>query len=150
MHRKKLDQKQLAAHLGVSQMTISRVLNNQPGASKELRKKILEFVEQCDYVHDQVAAGLRSKSTQVIGLVIPDVSHSFFPEITKNIERFASRKGYSVILAHSYESYVEECKQINVLLGFRVGGLIIAPTGKQSEIDIYRKASTSKSSVCFY
>lgn len=144
MCKKKLDQKQLAVRLGVSQMTISRVLNNQPGVSEELRRKILKLVAQCDYVHDQVAAGLRTKSTQVIGLVIPDVSHSFFPDITKNIENIASREGYSVILAHSNESYEEECTQINLLLGFRVSGLIIAPAGKQNQIDIYQKLQRLK------
>ena len=144
MHRKKLDQKELAKRLGVSQMTISRVLNSQTGVSKKLREKILKFVEQCDYVHDQVAAGLRAKSTQVFGLVIPDVSYSFFPNITKNIECLASKEGYNVILAHSYESYIEECKQINLLLGFRVSGLIIAPAGKQNEIDIYQKLQRLK------
>jgi len=132
-------QKELAERLGISQMTVSRVLNNRPGASKKLRAKVLKAVKQADYIHDHVAAGLRAKSTRIIGLVIPDVAHSFFPDITKSIEKRATKNGYSVILAHSYESYVEECKQIDLLLGLKVSGLIIAPAGRQNELDIYKK-----------
>jgi LacI family transcriptional regulator len=140
----RLDQKQLAKYLGISQMTISRVMNNQPGVSKKMREKVLQAVEKFDYVHDHVAVGLRTKTTHVIGLVIPDVSDSFFPDITMSIEKTANQQEYRVILAHSFESYEEECKQINVLLGFRVSGLIIAPAGRQKEVDIYDKLQRLK------
>ncbi len=142
--RVRLDQKQLAKYLGISQMTISRVMNHQPGVSEKMREKVLQAVEQFDYVHDHVAVGLRTKTTHVIGLVIPDVSDSFFPTITKSIEKTANQQGYRVILAHSYESYAEECKQINLLLGFRVSGLLIAPAGRQNEVDIYDKLQRLK------
>lgn len=142
--RVRLDQKQLAKYLGISQMTISRVMNHQPGVSEKMREKVLQAVEQFDYVHDHVAVGLRTKSTHVIGLVIPDVSDSFFPTITRSIEKAANQQGYRVILAHSFESYAEECKQINLLLGFRVSGLLIAPAGRQHDMDIYDKLQRLK------
>ena len=137
-------QKELAKRLGISQMTISRVLNSRPGASNKLRDKVLKAIEQSGYIHDHVAAGLRAKSTRIIGLVIPDVAHSFFPDITRSIEKKATKDGYSIILSHSYESYSEECKQINLLLGLKVSGLIIAPSGKQNEVDIYQKLQKLK------
>ncbi len=136
---KSITQKDLAKKLGISQMTISRVLNNRPGASEALRTKVLEAVKQTGYIHDHVAAGLRSKSTRIIGLVIPDVAYNFFPDITRSIEKRATKDGYSIILAHSYGSYMQECKQIDLLLGLKVSGLIIAPSGSQDEVDIYRK-----------
>jgi len=135
----KLDQKQLAKQCGVSQMTISRVLNNQPGVGRKLKAKIQDAIKKYGYIPDHVASGLRSKSTRAIGLIIPDVSSSFFPEITKEIEKRAKKLGYSVILAHSYESYEAECEAINLLRGFRVRGFIIAPAGSQNDIDIYER-----------
>lgn len=134
-----INQQVLARQLGVSQMTISRVLNDRPGVSQALKNKISAAIAKSDYIPDHIAVGLRINSTHVIGLIIPDVSNSFFPEITEKIENGAKEKGYRVILSHSYESYIQECKEINLLRGYRVDGFIIAPAGNQNEIEIYEK-----------
>ena len=134
-----ITQKELAKILGISQMTISRALNNQPGVSKKLRQKILSTINKYGYVPDYFASGLRKKSADVIGLIVPDVSDSFFPEITKAIENYAKRHGFSIILSHSRESYKQECVEINLLRGFRVGGFIIAPAGNQKQFDVYQE-----------
>jgi DNA-binding LacI/PurR family transcriptional regulator len=137
-----LNQEELAKKLGVSQMTISRVLHDRPGVSLKLKKKILLEIEKCGYVLDHLAAGLRNKLTHTIGLIIPDVSNSFFPEITAAIEDRAKERGYRVILAHSHEVYEQEVNEVNLLRGFRVDGFIIAPAGQQDEVDIYGKLQT--------
>jgi LacI family transcriptional regulator len=131
-------QTELARFLGVSQMTISRVVHSRYGVSEEMRRKVLKAMEKQDYVPDFIAAGLRSKSTNVIGLVIPDISDRFFPEITKRIQAEAARAQCSIILTHSDNSYALECHEINMLRGFRVKGLIIAPSGGQKDTGIYR------------
>lgn len=132
-----LNQKQLAGKLSVSQMTISRVLNNRDGVSCALREKILNKVQASGYVHDRIAAGLRGNSTRIIGLIIPDVSSSFFPQITTAVEKRARAEGYHVLLAHSHESYDQENLAINLLRGFRVDGFVIAPAGTENQIGNY-------------
>lgn len=134
-----LKQRELARKLRVSQMSISRVLNNRPGVSDALRQKILAKMETFGYVPDRMAAGLRGKPSGIIGLIIPDVSSSFFPDITLAIEECVSEHGKRVILAHSHESYEREAAEISMLRQFRVDGYIIAPAGGQNETDIYRK-----------
>lgn len=131
-------QQSIAQRLGVSQMTVSRVVNNRAGVGKKLREKILAEIRKSGYVLDNIAAGLRGSGTKIIGLVIPDVSNSFFPEITTAIETAARENGYWVTLAHSHEDYALECQAINMLRGFRVEGFIIAPCGGQNDIDIYQ------------
>ncbi len=142
--RAKLTQQELAKRLGVSQMTISRALNERAGVGKELRTKVLKAIQEYDYVHDHIAAALRNSAAKVIGLVIPDVSNSFFPEITRSIEETTGQEGYSVLLSHTNESYLRECKEINVLRGFRVEGFIIAPAGGQDDIEIYQRLQQQK------
>ena len=132
-------QEELAKNLGVSQMTISRAIRNCPGVSPKLKKRIQKIVQQYDYVSNHVAVGLRKQATTVIGLVIPDVTDSFFPEIAKAVEVGARKNGYSIILAHNHESYAEDCRVINLLRGYRVRGFIIAPAGNQSQVDIYQR-----------
>ena len=100
-----LKQRALARKLRVSQMSISRALNNRPGVSNALRQKILAQMETCGYVPDRMAAGLRGQPSGIIGLIIPDVSSSFFPDITLAIEECVCEHGKRVILAHSHESY---------------------------------------------
>lgn len=137
--RVNVTQTELAEILGISQMTVSRALSDRPGVSQELRDKILEAVDEYGYVPDYIASGLRMKTANVIGLVVPDVSDSFFPEIAKIIENEAKESGFSVILAHSHESYDIERSEIQLLRGYRVRGLIIAPSGDQTQIDVYEQ-----------
>ena len=135
----KLTQQELAARLGVSQMTVSRVLTGHGGVSKELKEKILKAIQEYDYIHDHIAAALRNSAAKVIGLVIPDVSNSFFPEITRSIEEKIQAEGYSILLSNTDESYEKECREINMLRGFRIKGLIIAPAGGQEDVRIYKR-----------
>jgi LacI family transcriptional regulator len=132
-------QRQLAELMGVSQMTVSRVLNNSEGVSAKLRKRILRKIEKHGYLRNRIASGLRGKSTRTIGLIVPDISSSFFPEIAASIERGASEKGYHVILAQNYESTERESREIKLLQSFYVDGMIIAPAGGQTEIEAYKQ-----------
>ncbi len=139
LSRANITQKELAKILGVSQMTISRALNNRPGVSRKLQRKIRFAIDKYGYIPNHMASGLRKKSTNVIGLVVPDISDSFFPEITKIIEKKAKKRGFSIILSHSRESYAVERAEINLLRGFRVQGFIIAPSGNQKQVGVYEK-----------
>ncbi len=132
-------QKELADHLKISQMTISRVLNNRPGVGPKLKRTILEQIKRQGYIHDHIAAGLRSRATHTIGLIVPDITNSFFPEITRSIEMEARSEDYRVILTQNYESYEQEVNAISLLRGVRVEGMIIAPSGKQTEVRIYQE-----------
>ncbi|UCG50343.1 MAG: LacI family DNA-binding transcriptional regulator [Phycisphaerales bacterium] len=119
-------------------MTVSRVIHGRYGVSERMRQKVLKAMKRRDYVPDLIAAGLRSKSTNVIGLVIPDICDHFFPEITRSIQIEASREDCSLILTHSNDSYALECHEINMLRGFKVKGLIIAPSGNQKDTGVYK------------
>jgi len=134
-----LNQKQLAGQLGVSQMTISRVINNRTGVSSALRAKISDKARNMGYVYNKIAMGLRGHATKLIGLIIPDVNSSFFPQITTAIEKRASAEGYQIFLAHSHESYARENHVINLLRGFRVDGFIIAPAGTEDQVANYTR-----------
>jgi len=131
-------QKELARRLKISQMTISRVLNNRPGVGAKLKQEILAQMARHGYVHDQVAAGLRAKTTRTVGLIVPDITDSFFPEITRSIEMEARNEAYRIVLTQSYESYEQETQAVTILRGLRVAGMIIAPSGTQADVKSYR------------
>ena len=133
-----ISQTELVRRLGISQMTVSRVLDNRPGVSPAMRKSTRQAMAKNDYIPDKIASGLGTQTTNVVGLVIPDVSDSFFPAITKSIEAEAKKYGFSTILSHSNESYELECAEVNLLRGFREKGLLVAPSGNQDDIDLYQ------------
>jgi LacI family transcriptional regulator len=144
VNEQKITQTELARRLGVSQMTVSRVLNNRPGVKPEVQKKIRKGMKKYNYVPDRIASGLRSSTTNVIGLVIPNVTDSFFPDITRSVEKEAKKHGFSIILSHSNELYDLECEELLLLRGFRVRGYIIAPSGNQNDIHIYEELQKDK------
>jgi DNA-binding LacI/PurR family transcriptional regulator len=87
--------KDVASRAGVSVATVSRVLNNLPNVTPELRTRVLEAIEQLDYRRNRVAQSLRVKSRQVIGLIIPDIRNPFFTAVARGVEDIAYAHGYS-------------------------------------------------------
>lgn len=134
-----MNQKELAQMLGVSQMTISRALNHLPGVSADLRRKILRTMRRHDYVRDRSAARLRGTPGRVIGVIVPDIASSFFPDLIGGIQSAADSAGYLVLLANSRESYADEMRQVDLLREFKVDGLIIAPAGAPGCTSVYRR-----------
>ena len=124
------EQKDIARTFKVSQMTISRVINNRPGVSPKLRKNILGYIEKSGFSTNRIAGILATGKSKMIGLLVPSVSHSFFPQITDRIEELCSNKGYYPILYHTKENYEQILQGIKLLISHRVAGFIIAPPCK--------------------
>jgi len=132
-------QKELAKKFKISQMTISRALNDRPGVSQELKERILAYVEKYGFSTNRIAGSLVSGRTKIIGLVVPSMSYSFFPEITNCIEEICRERGYYTVLCHTGENYDRTAKEIRLLMGLRIAGLIIAPPANSNKINIYRE-----------
>jgi len=71
--------KDVAEKAGVSVATVSRVINNEKYVNEDLRRYVLKIVNDMGYQPDGIARGLRTKSTNVISLVIPDINNPFYP-----------------------------------------------------------------------
>jgi DNA-binding LacI/PurR family transcriptional regulator len=84
----------VAREVGVSLMTVSRVINNKGDVSSETRQRILEIISELGYRPSAIARSLATKEMSTIGLVIPDVSNPFFAEVTRAVEHLAYSKGY--------------------------------------------------------
>ncbi|MBU1855406.1 MAG: LacI family transcriptional regulator [Verrucomicrobia bacterium] len=141
--KNKPEQKRLrdvARMLKVSTATVSRALNNRYGIKRETRAKILKKIEALGYRPNLVAKGLRVRKTSTIGVVIPNIEYSFFPELIRGIEAVASRNNYQIILCHSNEDLEKERQEILALLSKRVDGLIVAPVQGRGGMKTYRDA----------
>jgi len=118
---------------GVSAMTVSRVVNDQPGVSAETRLRIQEAIAELNYAPSKVASSLTSAKTQLIGLIIPDVSNPFFALMVRGAEATARKAGYRLLICNSESDLRLEREYVSDLVAHRVDGLIIAPVSEKSE-----------------
>jgi LacI family transcriptional regulator len=125
--------KDIAKDLGLSVVTISKVLRNHPDISEKTRKRVLKRMKELNYQPNYAARALITGRTWTIGLVVPDLLHPFFASIAKAISSEIQNKGYSLILATSDEDPELEQREIRQLLIRRVDVLILASAQRQAK-----------------
>jgi LacI family transcriptional regulator, galactose operon repressor len=118
--------KRIAGELGVSITTVSKVLNNHDDISQATRARVLAKVEELGYRPNAVARSLTLRRTHTLGIVIPDLMHSFFVEIVAGIEPIASKRGYGLLLCSSGEDPEKERAELQMLRGRQVDGIVLA------------------------
>lgn len=118
--------KDVAAKSGVSVGTVSRVLNKRGYISKETYAKVYQAMEELNYQPNQLARNLYTQRTNTIGLLLPDVSHPYFAEMSREVELLLYEHGYKVLLCNTKEKANREQDYINMLRQNKVDGIIIA------------------------
>lgn len=126
--------KEVAKLAGVSVATVSRVLNDKPNVSPELRSRVLQAVEKLNYQRNRVARSLRAKTSLIIGLIISDIQNPFFTSVVRGVEDVAYDHGYTLLLCNSDEDPTKERLYIDIMLAEKVAGVIISPV---AEVDNY-------------
>ncbi|ABY95668.1 MULTISPECIES: LacI family DNA-binding transcriptional regulator [Thermoanaerobacter] len=117
--------KDIAKLANVSITTVSRVINNKTeGVSEETRNRILQLVKELGYQPNAIARGLVTKKTKTVGLIIPDISNPFFPDIARGVEDSAHIYGYNVFLCNTDDNLEKESEYINALKEKYVDGII--------------------------
>jgi len=124
--------KDIAEKVGVTESTVSRVLNGIPKASKETRKEIFQVAAELGYKPNQIARSLVTKKTHTIGLIISDLSNTYFARVASGIEKIASKYNYSLIISTTGGQEEEELKYINLLKEKQVDGILFA-SGRMPE-----------------
>jgi LacI family transcriptional regulator len=112
----------------VSLGTVSHVLNNTTNVREPLRKRVLEAVEAVGYQPSQLARGLRRDKTNMIGMIIPDITNPFFPAVVKGAEDIAFSNGYRLILCNTDNDHSKELAHLNELRTYLPAGLIVIPS----------------------
>jgi LacI family transcriptional regulator len=128
--------KDIAAQAGVHLSTVSRVLNHKrplQRISERTRLKIIEIANELNYQPNEMARSLRLKRTFTIGLILPDISNSFFSRMARSIEIEAEKNGYTVIICNSAEVPEKEHQLIELLIQKCIDGLIITPVQQTPE-----------------
>lgn len=118
--------KDIANDLGLSVVTVSKVLRDHPDIGEETRKRVLKRMRELNYQPNLAARSLVTGQTWTLGLVVPDLLHPFFADIAKAISVQARKRGYSLLISSSDEDPDLEDQEIRQLLARRVDVILIA------------------------
>lgn len=123
---------EIAEKAGVSQATVSRVINGHNGVNERKRKLVMEWARKLDYQPNRTAQSLKNNKSNLIGLIINDISNPYFAEIVHAVENEAAKNGYNIILCNTENDSQKEKEAINSLRSRQIDGLMIAPADKQA------------------
>lgn len=135
--QKHITQKDIARKLGVTRVTVSRALNNYSDISEQMRRKVKQAAKEAGYIVHHGARSLHMHKTSTVGVVIPEVSNSFFSFVIHGIMDAAAKHGYRVILTVSREDPEIEKQNILTLLSHRIDGLLVDISKDTSDRSIF-------------
>ena len=115
----------VARHAGVSVTTVSRVLNNRGYISQTTRDRVQESINALGFIPNELARSFFTKSSRLIGLIIPTTANPFFGELTFYIEKYLSKEGYKLFLCNSINEQENEKQYLRMLQENRVDGIIV-------------------------
>ena len=124
----------VAREANVSMATVSRVVNGNPNVKPATRKKVTACIERLGYRPNAVARGLASRKTTTVGVIVPDISKSYYAELSRGIADVATMYEYNIILSNSDKRTLREMELIEDHLGKQVDGLIFMSDSISDEV----------------
>ncbi len=127
---KKVSIKDIAKAVGVSPALVSMVLNGKAAQYRigdEVAQRVIETAKEMHYAPNLAAKNLRSGKTQLVGLIVTDISNPFYSAIARIVEDRASEKNYTVLISSTDENLDNTGRLVDVLLNKGVEGLILVP-----------------------
>jgi LacI family transcriptional regulator len=119
----------------VSTATVSHVVNGKLHVSPKLRDRVLTAIRELNYQPNAVARSLRTRQSNSIGMIIPDISNPFFPDVVRGAEDVLVRSGYTVIVGNSDNDASKEEMYYRTFLERQVDGLLtVATTDEPSQV----------------
>lgn len=116
--------KDVAKEAGVSISTVSNALNNARYVKEETKKRINEVAERLKYAPNIIARGLKTKSTNTVAVIVPDISNQFFAQVIRGVEEIARLRNYNVLLVCTYYDVLQEKNSIENLKKQFIDGFI--------------------------
>lgn len=124
--------KRVAEIAGVSVGTVSHVITGSVPVSESLRVKVNEAIRELNYHPNYVARSLKTSKSRTLGIIIPDMTIPFFPQVIRGAERAACKRGFSLMTVNSGDDCHRQKELLSLLRAQRVEGILLvmaaAPT----------------------
>ena len=136
MKKKKITTlKEIAHLLNLSISTVSRALNDHPDISDTTKEIVKKTANKLHYVPNIFAKGFRQHKTNIIGVIVPDITHYYTTTILKGILNEGTIKGYRVIISESNNDVLKQTEMLNTMIQFGVDGILASLTKMTRDID---------------
>jgi LacI family transcriptional regulator len=123
--------KEVAARAGVSAMTVSRVLHEDPRVLPNTRRMVLTAIDELGYRRNELARSLRvGRTTGMVGLVITNLANPFYSQLALGVESVVAGRGLKVVLGNTNDDVDNERQLVGDLVARRVDGIIVVPAGR--------------------
>ncbi|QLB15848.1 transcriptional regulator [Mannheimia granulomatis] len=116
----------IAIHLGITKMTVSRYLRDPNTVARNTGAKIAEAIEQFGYIPNRTPDILSNAKSRAIGVLVPSLTNQVFADVIKGIEQITDEAGYQTMLAHYGYSEKKEEQRIESLLSYHIDGIILS------------------------
>ncbi|MFA9397277.1 MAG: LacI family DNA-binding transcriptional regulator [Clostridiaceae bacterium] len=126
--------KDVARDAGVSIATVSRVLNDVDVVNDDTKQRVLDAIKKLGYRPNIVARSLKTQKTKTIGIVVPDISDPFYPEVVRGAEDVANIYDYNIILCNTDLDPEKEQEYLNVLREKMVDGIVLMSSSLNKNI----------------
>lgn len=141
--------KDIAKLLGVNPSTVSRALKDHPDIGAAMKAKVQQVAKDLGYYPNYQAINFRQRKSKLIGLILPDMSMFFFPDMIKSIELITKKNGYNLIIFQSNESFDKERECALVCQNFGVDGLLVCLSRETLTLDHFDVFTQERIPVVF-
>jgi len=142
--------KDIACELNLSPSTVSRALHDHPGLSLATKERVRKLADKLDYFPDSIARSLQHKSTNTIGVIVPEIKHDFFASAVSGIEEIAYEAGFTIIVSQSNEDYEREILNVNSMVSNRVAGLLVSISQTTINGEHFKKVQRRDLPIVFF
>jgi DNA-binding LacI/PurR family transcriptional regulator len=120
-------------------MTVSRIINGNGYVSSEMRKRVQPFIEELEYLPNELARSLKRQQTRVIGILLPDIANPFSAELARSIQQVLVENKYTVFISTTEQSVQSEIAALRAFFDHRVDGIIVATMETKAGDDALRR-----------
>ena len=142
--------KDIARELGVSPSTVSRALKDHPDISPSTKEQVRELVDKLKYKPNAIALSLRSRKSNVISVIVPQIVHHFFSSVISGIEEVAQEGGYNVMIFQSNEQYEREVLITQTLQSNRADGVLVSISKTTQKFSHFKELMRNELPVVFF
>jgi LacI family transcriptional regulator len=128
----------IAREVGLTKVSVSKALRDHPDIADITKQRVREVATRLGYTPNLVARSLSSRRSNMIGVIVPKVAHSFFSQVIEAIHARASESNYEIIMCVSHENADLERKHMETLLGMRVDGMLVSTSAATSDLKPFK------------
>jgi LacI family transcriptional regulator len=142
--------KKLSEVLGISISTVSRALKDHPDISEHTKNKVKELAAALEYEPNNYAVQLRTRQSNVLGLMVPFIDNFFYDSFIAAVEEDARLHGYSVMIMQSRDKVTVETSNLHLFRKNMVMGLFASVSIETEDMVPFRKLEEMKIPVVFF